>query len=71
MLAIVRMDSQGRILIPAKIRRKIKSKTFILELRNGEILLKPINDIKLTSLFDKIEINVNDFTDTHKLRPTS
>jgi bifunctional DNA-binding transcriptional regulator/antitoxin component of YhaV-PrlF toxin-antitoxin module len=37
------MDDRGRILIPRDIRRKIKSKLFIIELRSdGSIVLKPI-----------------------------
>jgi len=63
------MDRQGRILIPAYIRRKIKSDIFLIEEVNGEIRLKPIKPIRLTMLFDKIVIDdVEDFTDTHKLR---
>jgi len=63
------MDRQGRILIPAYIRRRIKSDIFLIEEVNGEIRLKPIKPIRLTMLFDKIVIDdVEDFTDTHKLR---
>ena len=43
-LTIVKMDRQGRILIPADIRAK------------------------LSEFFDSIEVDVDDFTDTHKLR---
>ncbi len=62
------MDKQGRILIPASIRRKVKSDLFIIEVVNDEIRLKPIKPIKLCELFDSITVDVNDFTDTHKLR---
>ncbi|HEW93083.1 hypothetical protein DRN84_01660 [Candidatus Geothermarchaeota archaeon] len=68
-MSIVIMDRQGRILIPAYIRRRIKSDIFLIEEVNGEIRLKPIKPIRLTMLFDKIVIDdVEDFTDTHKLR---
>ncbi len=67
-VVVVKMDKQGRILIPADIRRMIGTNLFHLEYVNGELRLKPIKPIKLTSLFDKIEASINDFTDTHKLR---
>lgn len=62
------MDRQGRILIPAYIRRRIKSNIFLIEDVDGEIRLKPIKPIELTTLFDKVIVDVDDFTDTHKLR---
>ena len=62
------MDRQGRILIPAYIRRRIKSNIFLIEDVDGEIRLKPIKPIGLTTLFDKVIVDVDDFTDTHKLR---
>ena len=68
MVDIVRMDKQGRILIPANIRRNIKSNIFIVEVVEEEIHLKPIETTNLTSFIDKIEVDVDDFTDTHKLR---
>ncbi len=68
MVVIVKMDAQGRILIPAHIRRKIKSTTFLLKIVEGEIRLKPVKSLKLSELFDSIEVDVEDFTDTHELR---
>jgi len=65
---VVRMDRQGRIVIPVNIRKNIKSNIFLLEVVNDEIHLKPIKTTQLTSLVDKIEVDVDDFTDTHKLR---
>jgi len=66
--SIVKMDKQGRILIPIEIRKKISSRVFIVNISNDEIVLKPIKDTKLTDFFDSIEVDVDDFTDTHKLR---
>ena len=64
------MDKQGRILIPAVVRR-IGARLFVLEEgEGGEPRLKPIKEIRLTDLFDSIEVDVKDFTDTHKLRRT-
>ena len=68
MSMVIRMDRQGRIVIPVNIRKNIKSNIFLLEVVNDEIHLKPIKTTRLTSLVDKIEVDVDDFTDTHKLR---
>jgi len=65
----VKMDKQGRILIPAAVRRRIGARLFVLEEgEGGELRLKPIREIRLTDLFDSIEVDVEDFTDTHELR---
>ena len=48
------MDERGRILIPANIRKKVKTRVFLIELgKDGTILLKPIvNDVlKLAGKF--------------------
>jgi len=68
MAVVVRMDRQGRVLIPAGIRKKLGSNLFLLKIVEGELRLKPIKTVKLTELFDSIEVDVNDFTDTHELR---
>jgi AbrB family looped-hinge helix DNA binding protein len=66
---VVKMDKQGRILIPAAVRRRIGARLFVLEEgEGGELRLKPIREIRLTDLFDSIEVDVEDFTDTHELR---
>jgi AbrB family looped-hinge helix DNA binding protein len=44
---IVEIDSSGRIYIPAKIRRRIKTKRFKLRLVEDGILLEPIDDIDI------------------------
>ena len=67
-LAVVKMDKHGRILIPASIRKKINSDLFIIEIADNEIKLKPVKPNRLTSYFDRIVIDIEDFTDTHKLR---
>jgi len=65
----VKMDRQGRILIPAAVRKRIGARLFVLEEgEGGELRLKPIRGIRLTDLFDSIEVDVEDFIDTHKLR---
>ncbi len=67
-MVIVKMDKTGRILIPASIRRIIKSRLFMIEIVDDEIRLKPLKVIDLTSLFDSITVDIDDFTNTHKLR---
>ena len=67
-LTIVKMDRQGRILIPAKVRAKLHSTIFALEVIDDELRLRPLRRAKLSDFFDSIEIDVDDFTDTHKLR---
>lgn len=69
MADIVRMDRQGRILIPAKIRKRLRSRLFLIEIEDGKIVLKPLESIRLTDLFDSIVVDdVKDFADTHELR---
>jgi AbrB family looped-hinge helix DNA binding protein len=67
-MKIVKMDKRGRIVVPASIREKFNSRVFFVEATDGEIRLVPIETIRLTELFDSIEVDVDDFTDTHKLK---
>lgn len=62
------MDKQGRILIPAGVRKKLGTNLFSLELVENELRLKPIKALRLSDLFDSIEVDVEDFSDTHELR---
>lgn len=66
--AVVKMDKQGRIIIPAKIREKLGTDIFLLEMIEDTIYLKPVKTVKLIDLIDTVEIDIDDFTDTHKLR---
>jgi len=67
-MKIVKMDKRGRIVVPAGIRDKFNSRVSFMEATGNEIRLIPIETIKLTELFDSIEVDVDDFTDTHKLK---
>jgi len=62
------MDKQGRVLIPASIRRKFETNIFSLEVVGDELRLKPVKTLRLSELFDSIEVDVKDFSDTHELR---
>lgn len=68
MQILVKMDRQGRILIPSSIRQKLDTSIFLLEYSENEIRLKPIKTISLKEFFNSIEVEVDDFTDTHALR---
>lgn len=66
---LVKMDRFGRIMIPASVRRRVDAQLFVLDiLDDGELRLKPLKRLKLMDLFDAIEVDVEDFTDTHKQR---
>ncbi len=67
-MEIVKMDKQGRVLIPASIRRKFETNIFSLEVVGDELRLKPVKTLRLSELFDSIEVDVKDFSDTHELR---
>ncbi len=41
---IVEMDDRGRILIPKRLRESIRSKRFLLTVRDGRIELIPLED---------------------------
>ncbi len=64
------IDKYGRIRIPQKILKKIGSTRFIIILRNNEIILKPLKNIKLKDLFDTVEVDVpaESFRDYSKLK---
>jgi len=69
MAVMVKMDGQGRVLIPARIRRRLGTRLFVVEVKDDRIVLKPLKTIRLTELFDSIPLDsVEDFTDTHGLR---
>ncbi len=68
MVALARMDKQGRIVIPAEIRRKVKARVFLVELSGGNIVLRPIEPAKLSEFFDSIRVDAESFADAHELR---
>ena len=42
MSAVVELDEKGRVLIPAEIRRRIKSRRFKVSTRGGVVELEPL-----------------------------
>jgi len=55
---IVEVDDKGRITIPADIRRKLKSKKFLVSVKEGAIELRPVYNEKLKALklFNEIKL---------------
>jgi bifunctional DNA-binding transcriptional regulator/antitoxin component of YhaV-PrlF toxin-antitoxin module len=40
----VEMDSKGRVLLPATVRREVKARRFSVDVKGGRILLEPLPD---------------------------
>ena len=64
------VDQAGRVVIPAEWRKGWGKKVIMVRLSEDEVLVRSLKKRgKLTDLVDAIEVrNVEDFTDTHKLR---
>jgi len=69
---IRRIDKFGRILLPLEWRRKYLKKTRLItiEIRDGELVIRPLETPDLTSYFDSIEVDVDPevFEDYNKLK---
>lgn len=55
---IKEIDDQGRIVIPAKWRKKYNAKKVKLIIKDDEVIIKPIVTKKLSDLFDTIEVDL-------------
>jgi len=64
------IDEMGRVVIPAQWRKGWGKRVVVVKISGDEVLVRPLKKRgKLTDLVDAIEIeNVEDFTDSHKLR---
>jgi len=51
-MKMVKIDKQGRIVVPAKIRKDLKSNKFGITVKDGTIELKPVEG--LDSLFGSL-----------------
>lgn len=68
-VVVKKLDTQGRVSIPAEWRKKWRSDKVVMKLREKSIELTPIEPISPTTLFDSIEIpDEVDFTDPHSLK---
>lgn len=65
-----RVDSLGRVYIPAKWRKNWR-KVILVRLEDGSILIRPLKrSLRFSDLFDSIEVDVSpeEFLDFHRLR---
>jgi AbrB family looped-hinge helix DNA binding protein len=66
---ITQIDKFGRIVIPAEWRINLGKRIILIKLSDDEILIRAIKKRgKLTDFVDSIEIDVENFEDTHSLR---
>jgi AbrB family looped-hinge helix DNA binding protein len=66
---IAQIDKFGRIVIPAEWRKNLGKRVVLIKLSDDEILIGAIKKRgKLTDFVDSIEIDVENFEDTHALR---
>lgn len=62
------IDSQGRLIIPAEMRKTWKSNKVMVIKDNDEIRIVPLEMLQPTELFDSIKIDDDlDLTDSHTL----
>ena len=62
------IDSQGRIIIPAEMRRAWKSDKVMVIKDNDEIRIVPLETLQPSELFDSIKVDDDlDLTDSHTL----
>jgi len=66
------IEQMGRVVIPAEWRRNWGKRVIIVRLSEDQVVVRPLRKRgKLTDLVDAIKVgNVEDFTDTHRLRET-
>ncbi|RLG53484.1 MAG: hypothetical protein DRO00_03875 [Thermoproteota archaeon] len=65
------LDKMGRITIPSDWRKNWGERVIMVKISDKEILIRPLRKrLKLSDLFDAIEIEVEDFSDVHKVRGT-
>jgi bifunctional DNA-binding transcriptional regulator/antitoxin component of YhaV-PrlF toxin-antitoxin module len=62
------IDSQGRLIIPAEMRKAWKSDKVMVIKDNNEIRIVPLETLQPSELFDSIEIDDDlDLTDSHTI----
>ena len=65
------IDKMGRITIPSDWRKDWGDRVLMVKISDREILIRALKKrLKLTDLFDTIEVEVEDFSDVHKVRGT-
>jgi bifunctional DNA-binding transcriptional regulator/antitoxin component of YhaV-PrlF toxin-antitoxin module len=62
------IDSQGRLIIPAEMRKAWKSDKVMVIKDNNEIRIVPLETLQPSELFDSIKIDDDlDLTDSHTI----
>ena len=62
------IDSQGRLIIPAQMRKAWKSDKVMVIKENNEIRIIPLDTLQPSELFDSIKIDDDlDLTDSHTI----
>jgi len=62
------IDSQGRLIIPAEMRKAWKSDKVMVIKENNEIRIVPLETLQPSELFDSIKIDDKlDLTDSHTI----
>ena len=62
------IDSQGRLIIPAEMRKTWKSDKVMITQHNNEIRIVPLETLQPSELFDSITVDDDlDLTDSHAL----
>jgi len=62
------IDSQGRLIIPAEMRKTWKSDKVMVIQENDEIRIVPLETLQPSELFDSIRVDDDlDLTDSHTL----
>jgi len=63
------LDKMGRLTIPSEWRKDWSDRVIMVKISDKEILIRPLQKkLKLSDLFDAIEVEVEDFSDVHKVR---
>jgi len=57
-MSVVTVDRYGRIRLPKKVLEKVSSDKFIVFVREGEIILKPVRSRNFKELFDTVEVDL-------------
>lgn len=66
-MVIRKIDSQGRIVLPASWRKRIKTNEVVVVEREGKVEILP-RDADLSKYVDSVEVDVDSFEDYHELR---
>ena len=64
----LKVDPQGRVLLPREWRETLKTDSILAIEENDSLVLVPKKPSRLEDFFDCAKANVKEFTDYHKLK---